>query len=140
MSVIDGNGLTLGRLASHVAEKLLAGETINLVNSEKVILSGRKEVVIGRFRRRINLRYKGNPFRGPKFPKMPHMLVKKSISGMLPSKTPRGRNALKRLKCFIGVPSEFSKARLETIEEAKKKFVTSVTSVEELCRALGANW
>lgn len=141
MAVIDGNGLILGRMASNIAERLIKGEQINVVNSEKIIISGRKEVVVGRFKRRIGLRCKGNPFKGPQFPKLPHMLVKKSISGMLPSiKKMRGRTALKRLKCFIGVPETFSKARLESVAEAKKKLGTSFISIEELCRALGAKW
>lgn len=48
VTVINGDGLLLGRLASLVAQRGLAGEEIAIVNAEKAIISGsqdRKSVV-----------------------------------------------------------------------------------------------
>lgn len=139
MAVINGENMVLGRLASAVAERLLNGETISLVNADKVVVSGRPEFAIYRYKRKISLRNKGNPFRGPKFPKQPQMVVKKSIEGMLPSmKYYRGKQALKRLKCFVGLPEEFSKSKLETIDSAKNSLKSKFTSMADICKALGA--
>jgi len=41
-SIIDANGATLGRLSTSTAKRLLGGEEIAIVNSEKAIISGKK--------------------------------------------------------------------------------------------------
>ena len=41
-TVIDADGLILGRMASVIAKRLLAGETIELVNAQNVVISGNK--------------------------------------------------------------------------------------------------
>ena len=41
-TVIDADGLVLGRMASVVAKRLLAGETIDLVNAQNIVISGNK--------------------------------------------------------------------------------------------------
>jgi len=41
--IIDGEGHVLGRLASVVSKKLLEGENVVILNSEKVLISGSKE-------------------------------------------------------------------------------------------------
>ena len=37
---------------------------------------------------------------------------------MLPHKATRGREALKRVMCYIGIPKEFEGKELKTIEDA----------------------
>ena len=37
---------------------------------------------------------------------------------MLPYKQERGIKAFKRIKCFIGVPEEYAKQKLETVKHA----------------------
>ena len=43
VTIIDGEGLVLGRLASTVSKRLLNGEEITIVNAEKIIISGNKD-------------------------------------------------------------------------------------------------
>ncbi|MBI2597806.1 MAG: 50S ribosomal protein L13 [Candidatus Diapherotrites archaeon] len=111
MTVIDGTTHRLGRLASSIAKRLLKGEQIDVVNSEKVIIIGNREQIIKKYRVRQSLQHHGNPKGGPKFYKMPNMIVKSAVRGMLPSKTTTGRDALKRFKAHIGVPPLFDKSR-----------------------------
>ena len=103
MAVIDATGLILGRMASVVAKRLLLGEEITIVNAEKAVIVGNKEEILERYREK---RERGHKYKGPFFPKMPHLIVKRTIRGMLPWKTKRGREAFKRLKVHIGVPED----------------------------------
>ena len=50
VTVINGDGLLLGRLASLVAQRGLAGEEIAIVNVEKVIISGSRARVLANYR------------------------------------------------------------------------------------------
>jgi len=116
-TIIDASGAILGRLASEVAKRALKGEEIIIINAEKAVISGNKEAVLEKYlhRRRI-----GNPKKGPFFPKRPDLIVKRAIRGMLPYKKKRGKEALKRIKVFIGVPEELE-IEAERVEKAKKR-------------------
>ena len=46
-------------------------------------------------------------------------ILKRTIRGMLPYKKQRGQDALKRVKVYLGEPSEFEGQEAETIEDAK---------------------
>ncbi len=140
MKVIDGSNLILGRLASHVAQELLKGKQISIVNAEKIVITGRGRASYDRFKARRELTVKGNPHRGPKFPRHPDKLVRMSVRGMLPFKTPRGKQAFKNLKVFIGVPIELSSLKPETVPEAENKLTERFINLERLSKALGARW
>lgn len=45
-TIINGEGLLLGRMASIVAKRALNGETIAIVNAEKAIISGSRARVL----------------------------------------------------------------------------------------------
>ncbi|MEW6062789.1 MAG: 50S ribosomal protein L13 [Nanoarchaeota archaeon] len=109
--VIDATNLILGRLASFAAKKALEGENIAIVNSEKAIISGKKEIVIKKYRERVK---RGDPLKGPYFPTMPDRMLRRAIRGMLPFKNDRGRKAFKRVMCYLGVPDEYKNQKLET--------------------------
>ena len=57
---------------------------------------------------------------------------------MLPWKKAKGKEAYKRLRVFIGVPAEFSKAKMEKTDIKKKDqaYETSVT-IKDLAEHLG---
>jgi large subunit ribosomal protein L13 len=42
-TIINAEGLILGRMASMIAKKLLSGEEIIIVNAEKAVLSGKRK-------------------------------------------------------------------------------------------------
>lgn len=115
MKVIDGSGLLLGRLASRVAKLALLGENVAVINSEKVVVSGSKETLLEKFKRKGGI---GRPFHGPFTPRMPDRMVRRAIRGMIPFHKPRGREAYKRVRCYIGVPEELKTVEAETFPSA----------------------
>jgi len=134
VTVVDASGAVLGRMASIVAKRLLKGEEIAIVNAEKAIILGDEQMVKQEYREKREI---GTQRKGPFFPRMPHMIVKRTIRGMLPYQQPKGREALKRLKCYIGVPDEYKDANMERVGIPEKKPYKYIT-VEELSRYLGA--
>lgn len=135
--VYDATGCVLGRLATNVAQTVLddEDEEVAVVNCEKAIVTGDREDVLERYKEKHQ---RGTQRKGPFFPRVPDRLVKRTVRGMLPYKKARGRDAYKRLKCYIGVPEELSDADAETPEEAKPKSVTSSVEIAEISRFLGA--
>ena len=138
--VIDASGLVAGRLASVIAKRLLRGESIVVVNAEKAILTGKPRRVVEWYMKRVSeWRTHYNPEkRGPKVPRRPDRIFKRMVRNMLPYKRPKGRDALRRLRVYVGVPPEFRGARVEVPEEARLRsdkvpFIT----LSELSKAVG---
>lgn len=107
MKIIDGKDAVLGRVASFAAKEALKGEKIVIVNCEEMLISGNKSYHQEDFkakRRRV-----GFTQTGPKISRMPYKIVKRVIRGMLPNarRGGRGRDALKRIMCYSGVPEEY---------------------------------
>jgi len=99
--IIEGENAILGRLGTVVAKELLKGNEVVVINSEKVIVSGKKEIVVGRIRQKQQMG-RGGSLKGPKYPKVADRLLKRMIRGMLPWDRTKGREAYKRLRCFVG--------------------------------------
>jgi large subunit ribosomal protein L13 len=139
MIVLDASGLVLGRLASVTAKMLLAGEEIKIVNAEKVLITGRKESVYNDYNQ---ARARGTREKGPYFPRRPEMILKRTIRGMLPYKFYRGKNAMARLRVYVGVPREFKDMPLEQPDGAMIKEASNILYVElgDLSKRLGANF
>ncbi len=144
VKIIDATGLILGRLASYVAKELLLGERIIIVNAEKAVITGRRRYLIDEYKY-IKFERKSviNPHRfGPKFPRRPDGIIKRTIRGMLPRKQAKGREALKRLRVYIGVPRELKGREHEfiTIPDAhvSKLKIPKYITLLELSRELGA--
>jgi len=133
-TIIDAAGATLGRLSTTTAKRLINGEEIAVVNSEKAIISGKKSAIKKKYKQKIEV---GTYRKGPFFPRMPEKIVKRTVRGMIPYQKPQGRAAFKRLKCYIGIPKEFEGKKFENIKEAEKQPIDFIT-IEELSRSLGA--
>ncbi len=103
MKVYDAEDKILGRLASQVANEILDGEEVRVVNAEKVFITGDKENILEDYRTK---RARGKQMNGPNFPRRPERIFKRSVRGMIPHQKPRGRKAFKRLRAYIGTPSE----------------------------------
>lgn len=140
MTVIDASNAVLGRLASNIAKRLLNGEQIDVVNAEKAIVTGNEENVHLKYKTRFGLHPKGNPRYGPKFSRMPHMIVKIAIRGMLPWKLAKGKIAFKKLKVHIGVPVEFAAVMPEKVAAAEHPHEKGFVVIEEVSKKLGAKW
>jgi len=133
--VIDASGLILGRMASVVAKRLLQGEPIIIVNAEKTILSGRR---LNRVKEAQAFLDVGHPRKGPFHPRRPDQIVRRSIRGMLPRRQPKGANALRLLRVFLGVPSELTTTPLQTIPAAQAdKLKCPYITIEELAKQIG---
>lgn len=133
-TIIDATGCVIGRLGTVVAKRLLMGESITILNSEKAIVSGHPDAVKARytFKRDVGTRRKG-----PFLPKQSHMLLKRTVRGMMQYQLPNGRAALKRLICHLGVPPEFKDKPVEVIASAKKNVPMGLT-LGEISSFLGA--
>lgn len=136
MHVYDATNRIVGRLATRVAKNLLDGEEVVVVNVEKAILAGKKEMKERLYKERIR---RGDPLKGPFYPRYPDGIFRRAVRGMLPWHKPKGRDAFRRLKVFVGVPEEFKNKPMEKFKEAdasklKSKYIT----LGELSISLGA--
>ena len=113
--IIDADGLILGRLASVVASRLLNGETIAIINAERATVSGAKTTTFLEYKEQMD---KGSTEHGPYFPTRPDRILKRTVRGMLPYKRMRGRDAMARLRVYMGTPAEFSGLKADTVPEA----------------------
>jgi len=133
--IIDANNLVLGRMASIVAKRLLNGERIIIVNAEKAVISGKRLSILKEAREFLQV---GHFRKGPLHRRRPDTIVKRVIRGMLPRRKPRGMEALKRLRVYIGVPQEFEDKEKETIPEVDARNLRGpYIRVSELARSVG---
>jgi large subunit ribosomal protein L13 len=119
--VIDADGLILGRMCSMIAKKLLTGEEVMVVNAEKAVLSGRRKSKVKEAHVFLEV---GKPVTGPFHYRRPDRILRRTVRGMLPFKQPKGKQAYKRLKVFLGLPDELKDQKTETFEEAQAKRLT----------------
>ncbi len=134
VAVIDSEGAVMGRLCTVIAKRLLNGEEIVVVNAEKAIVTGKKVMIKAHYKHEREV---GTYRKGPFYPRMPDRILKRTVRGMLPYQEPHGRTALKRLKCFIGVPKELQGQTFEKITTAEKHPVDFMT-LQEVAQFLGA--
>ena len=137
VAVVDADRLILGRMASTIAKRLLRGEEIAIVNAEKAVISGRKGNKVGEAKEFLGV---GGVGYGPFHYRRPDRIVRKSVRGMLPFKQPKGKQAFKRLRVFIGIPDDLKNWKMETVTEAQaKKLTCSYFTVGELAKEIGWN-
>ena len=123
MIVIDGKNAVLGRLASYAAKEAMKGEEIAVVNCDEIITTGNKKDIRQDFEHRK--KWVGSTQKGPKNSLIPSRIVKKTIRGMLPNarRGGRGRDAIKRVKCYGNIPREFENAKKIHLNIDKNKFM-----------------
>jgi len=136
-TVIDASGHILGRLSSKIAKRLLNGERIVVVNAEKAVITGDKYMVFERYKEKYD---RGSKEKGPYFPRHPERIFKRTVRGMLPWKSSRGRDAYRRLRVFMGVPEELQGREFERIDDALLEKVSKTdkyVTLAEVSRYLG---
>jgi len=130
--IVDAEGAILGRLAAKIAKELLKGENIIVINSEKIVVSGNPKAVFKRFHEK---RKRGDPHKGPFYPRYPERILKRTVRGMLPYKKQKGIKAFRKLKVFMRNPDNLKGEKIsKTSDDLNCKFVT----LEQLCKKLGA--
>ncbi|CAH1183483.1 unnamed protein product [Phaedon cochleariae] len=109
--LIDGRGHLLGRLAAIVSKTLLQGSKVTVVRCEQLNISGNfyrnKLKFLSFLRKRCNV----NPARGPFHFRAPSRIFWKTVRGMLPHKSERGKQALRRLKAYEGIPPPYDRRK-----------------------------
>ncbi len=129
---IDATDTPMGRVASFTAKRALAGSKLFVLNSEKAIISGNKQMILEKYKERRALG--GISLRGPFHSKDCEKIMKRAIRGMLPDyRLGRGREAWKRIRCFNGVPAEYQKEKLTKIETGA---IAKKMPLEELKRKM----
>ena len=134
-TIIDANGLILGRLASTVAKRLLEGENVIILNAEKAVISGKRQHIVDEAKTFLEV---GHPRKGPYHPRRPDRIVSRTIRGMLPWRKPRGKAAYKRLRVYLGIPVDYQNQTAQTIPEASaNKLKSPYIMVSELAKEVG---
>jgi large subunit ribosomal protein L13 len=135
-TVVDASGLVLGRAASHIAKRLLKGESIVVVNAERSVVIGDRSMVLETYRAN---RARGSKRTGPHFPRYPDRIFRRTVRGMLPHLKTRGREALDRLEVYIGTPSEFQGHAPQSIDDARARpALRRPITLGEISHLLGA--
>lgn len=136
--VVDGNEVVLGRAASQIAKLLLNENSVSVINSEKMVITGHEARITAKYKRLIELKDKANPEHSPYWPRRPDMFVKRVIRGMLPYKKPKGKAAYKRLRVYVGAPTELAKMKAFKVDSKKpNEIFESVITIQELMKKLG---
>ncbi|MEB3757950.1 MAG: 50S ribosomal protein L13 [Desulfurococcales archaeon] len=138
--IVNGEGHILGRLSSIIAKKLLEGNEVVVVNVEKVIVSGEKRMVVDSYKKILGVKVHLSHKWRPKRPRSPIRLFKASVKGMLPKNNKKGREALSRLKVYIGVPDEFKNAEMVVFKDAYKDRLKTNKYVELSVIAKEMGW
>lgn len=139
--IINGEGHILGRLASIVSKKLLEGEEVVVLNAEKIMLTGNKDWAYAKYKQRVDRKSISNPRDlGPKYPRRPEDIFRRTVRGMLPFKKSKGKVAFKGLKAFVGVPEEYADMELVTIPEAEYNNIKKGMELGEISKLLGAKF
>jgi len=139
-TVIDAEEVVLGRLATYAAKKLLEGEDVVVVNAEKAVITGRKDEILAKYKRRRELGGPMKPSKGPFYPRRPDRIVRRTIRGMLPFKKATGRDAYKRCMVYVGVPKEFEGQKMMNIDAKTSLPKSQYLTVGEVSTFLGSKF
>ncbi len=140
MVLVNADGLVMGRVASFCAKKALEKEEVVVVNAEKVVLTGTKNDLLHKYKTKFDRNVKGNPEHGPKFSRMPDRVMRSSIRGMVPIKRKTGKDAIARVKVFIGTPAKYKDQEVVDLSKFKVDETRRYVVLGELTKLLGAKW
>ncbi|MFW5846640.1 MAG: 50S ribosomal protein L13 [Nanoarchaeota archaeon] len=119
MKIINGQETPMGRIASYAAKEALKGEEIAIVNADEVIITGNRKVIeedINKQRSKI-----GSGQKGPKISRESEKIMKRAVRGMLPNhREGRGKQALKKIKCYKKVPEELKNEKQISLKKENK--------------------
>ncbi len=144
--LIDATNKILGRLCTQIAKKALLGYHIVVINAKHAIISGKKREIFERHLAKLNISTSTNPLRGPFHKRRPDTFLKRVIKQMLPRKTIRGKEAIKRVHVYIGdIPERFKrrysqlkKIEIPNCEKERLQYYNKIISLETLCDRMGS--
>ena len=132
--VVDARDCIMGRVASQVAETAMDGQTVAVVNAERAVITGREEQITEKYKKRVDIGDDNQYF----YPKRPDGILKRSIRGMVPHKTNRGREAFENVRVYVGNPHDKDGEVLEGTSLDRLSNIKFV-SLGEVSEELGAN-
>ena len=138
VTIIDGRNAILGRLGSLVAQRIMDGEEIVVVNAEGIVVTGERDMVFADYKARVD-RGDTTKRKGPFYPRRADLLFKRSVRGMIPWTSTSGREAYRRLHVFVGTPKQFADAEVVKIDGAMKKISGKYTTLGAISKFLGSN-
>ena len=136
--VVEARDCILGRVSSKVAQRVLDGETVAVVNAERAVITGNEEATMETYHTRAGL----GSDSGPYYPKRPDRIFKRSIRGMLPYKTDDGREALSNVRVYVGNPYERDEdAETVVLDGTSLDRLSNIkfTTLGAIAESLGAN-
>jgi large subunit ribosomal protein L13 len=137
---VDASNQIAGRLSSKVAKLILSGKRVVVVNAEKALISGSRSSVVTEWTKKLELSSRVNPIYGPFHPRRPDNILRRMVRGMVPRKKPKGALAMKRLRVYIGVPSEVSGSKMTKFEDsAASRPIPVYVTMADLSKSLGWN-
>ena len=105
------------------------------MNAEKAAISGKRLQIVKDAKTFLEV---GHPRKGPFHQRRPDRIVRRTIRGMLPRQKPKGIQAFKRLKVYLGAPKEFEDKEIQTILDASaEKLKSPYITVGELAKEIG---
>lgn len=126
----------MGRASSYLAKELLTkDEEIVIVNAEKAVVTGRRRFSIEHYKMERDV---GSVRKGPRFPKEPDRIFRRTVRGMLPMKNSKGKEAFKRLSVYIGVPIDLRGKEIEKLDQFQNKHIANVITLYEISKELGS--
>ena len=136
--IVNATDHIAGRLASNVAKLLLEGNRVSILNCEKIMISGKNSSIINEYRKFLEIASILHPKHGPFHPRRPDTIISRMIRGMLPRKKTSGIEAHKRLRAYIGTPSEFKSQKKIQFENAKiKNAHSNYMTMSDLGKTIG---
>ncbi|WP_455278213.1 50S ribosomal protein L13 [[Eubacterium] cellulosolvens] len=136
--IIDASNLVLGRILSYVAKQAIEGQEVIILNISKAVISGNKKNIIAERKVKLRTRTLASQDKGPTHPRRPETYAKRALRGMLPYKTPKGKNAYKRVKIYADIPEEYSDKQYQKISMADaSKLKCNYMLLEELSKEIG---
>lgn len=137
VTVIDGKGLIHGRLASNVAEMIMSGEEVVVLNAEGIVITGKREMIFAKYKARMELG-DAKKRKGPFYPRRADLLFKRCVRGMIPWTSSSGRDAYRRLHVFVGTPKQFEDCEKVRPEEADREITGKYTTLGAVSKFLGS--
>ncbi|MGC8516334.1 MAG: 50S ribosomal protein L13 [Candidatus Acidifodinimicrobium sp.] len=131
--IIDGKNAVLGRLASYAAKAANEGEEVVIVNAGEIVITGNKNAVVKDFADRLQI---GTASKGPFINRTTVGLVRRAIRGMVKRQISQGREALKRIKVYDGVPEEFKGKETVSIAKIPEDSVVHRVKISEISNIL----
>ncbi len=139
--IVDATNLILGRMASYVARMALDGKHVVVLNAERAVISGTKARVVARAKSKLKTRTLASQHKAPTHPRRPDTYVRRVVRGMLPWKKARGKEAFRRVRVFIGTPSDYQGRSVVRIGDADaSRLRVPYVTVQQLAEEIGGAW